>query len=55
MKAELEAAYKAGLDAGLHGPTPINCNFRFFRLPELTREWELGNAEGKSRRKRNAA
>lgn len=39
-------AYNAGKDAALHGSNMDNCDFVFFSTPELTRQWERGNADG---------
>jgi len=40
-------AYGAGFDAGINGPSIVNCDFRWFGSQESMREWERGNKAGK--------
>lgn len=44
-------AFEAGYDAAVHGSNTINCHFRHFRSPELTRAWEKGRDAGNHERK----
>lgn len=39
-------AYSAGYRCGLYDPSELNCDFRLFRAPELTKAWERGYAAG---------
>jgi hypothetical protein len=44
-KIDEQMAYAAGYDCGWNGANEKNCDFRFFRTPEMTREWEKGKEE----------
>jgi len=35
-------AYQAGRDKVKNGANTVNCNFRHFKTPEMTKEWEKG-------------
>jgi hypothetical protein len=39
-------AYAAGYDCGMYGPNTANCDFRWFRSPEMTKDWERGKKDG---------
>ena len=41
-----DSAYDAGFDCGKNGSDTTNCNFKWFRTPESTKEWERGKADG---------
>lgn len=52
MKRERQTyEWKMGYDAGFHEPTTENCHFGLFSTPEKTKEWEMGNAQGKEDKK----
>ncbi len=39
-------AYSAGYDCGMYGPNDRNCDFRWFKDPKMTKDWESGKANG---------
>lgn len=47
---QLSAAYAAGHDAGKHGPSVFNCDYRHFATPALTAEWERGKKDAEAER-----
>lgn len=40
--------FRMGFDAVVKGANEINCDYRIFRRPELTKEWELGCAAARA-------
>lgn len=47
MNDEELAAYEAGKDSHINGPSIRNCHFGFFSTPEKTKAWEKGVADAK--------
>ena len=47
-KLAFESPFDAGRDAATNGATTENCNFRFFKDPESTKEWERGKKSVKN-------
>ncbi len=40
-------AYDWGKDCAINGANKVNCNFKIFSSPELTKAWESGKKENK--------
>lgn len=41
-----DEAFRAGYDCAVNGADTVNCHFRFFATPDLTRAWENGKRRG---------
>lgn len=44
--ASFRDAYSAGYDCGMYGPNDRNCDFRWFKSVEMTKDWERGKKDG---------
>lgn len=48
-------AYLAGFACGRHGPSMVNCHFRYFATKELMQAWEVGKKAGELEKRTTAA
>lgn len=44
---EKSKQYKNGFDAAINGVNTTNSHYNNFSTPEKTKQWEIGNKEGK--------
>jgi hypothetical protein len=42
----IDTPYRAGFNAGMHGPTTFNCHYTWFSTAERTAEWGRGKKDG---------